>query len=93
MSNSNNLCNFDMDISYFLKGQCRTKHVVRVAISSREICQKNFENMNDSFSATHLQNQCYLICFRRQSGMCEICFAPTVSTDTDEKMQASFGLS
>ena len=29
--------------------------------------------------ATHLSNQCYEICVRRETGMCFICYTPTIS--------------
>ena len=32
-------------------------------------------------SVTHLSNQDYDICFRRNSGNCAVCFTPTIDTD------------
>lgn len=43
---------------------------------------------------THLSNQRYTICVRREEGMCGICYrASSVGTDGDADDQASFGLS
>jgi len=44
-------------------------------------------------SATHLQNQCYLMCFRRASGFCQICFSPRTTGANAAINQGSFGLS
>ncbi len=41
------------------------------------------------FSATHLSNQCYSMCIRRASGMCGICFYPTIITPTPAGILAS----
>merc|ERR1712050_363095 len=44
---------------------------------------------------THLQNQRYTVCFRRNFGSCYICYSPTQATadHADEATQDSFGLS
>ena len=40
---------------------------------------------------THLSNQCYTMCIRRESGRCYICFQAVIITATFPA-QASFGL-
>jgi len=51
----------------------------------------NFGTANDvGLTTTHLSNQLYSICFRRNIGKCAICFSPTV---TIVGTQSSFGLS
>lgn len=47
------------------------------------------------FLATHLINQEYNVCFRRESGMCAICFFPAIfnAIGAMPGMQSSFGLS
>ena len=42
-----------------------------------------------SLATTHLQNQNYDICFRREANRCAICFTPAIATPTP----MSFGLS
>merc|ERR1712018_47318 len=46
-------------------------------------------------SVTHLSEQHYDICIRRASGMCYICYSPTLGTDATDAaiLQLSFGLS
>lgn len=47
-----------------------------------------------SSTATHLANQNYDICFRRESGFCFLCLFPSItSAGTDKNAQTSFGLS
>jgi len=46
------------------------------------------DTATDGTAVTHLSNQDYDICFRRNSGNCAVCFTPTI--DTDPK---SFGVS
>ena len=43
-------------------------------------------------AATHLSNQCYDICVRREAGQCAICYVPAVFSATAETTN-SFGLS
>lgn len=53
---------------------------------------KSFEKI-PFFSATHLANQNYDICFRRDVGKCSICFTTvTAGIAANAAMQASFGL-
>jgi len=40
----------------------------------------SFTTTTSSVSATHLQNQHYEVCFRREKGYCAICFTPYSST-------------
>jgi len=46
-------------------------------------------------SVTHLSEQHYDICIRRASGMCWICYSPTLQTDATDAViaQVSFGVS
>merc|ERR1719336_758133 len=46
-------------------------------------------------SVTHLSDQQYDICIRRASGMCYICYSPTIGTDATDAaiLQVSFSLS
>ncbi len=45
-------------------------------------------------TATHLSNQFYTVCLRREEGMCSVCYTPaTDGVDDDSSNQASFGLS
>ena len=45
-------------------------------------------------AATHLSNQFYTVCLRREEGMCSVCYTPaTDGVDDDSSNQASFGLS
>merc|ERR1712029_144217 len=45
-------------------------------------------------TVTHLANQRYTICMRRESGKCSICYFPSVSpSSASSTAQASFGLS
>ena len=45
------------------------------------------------FLATHLSNQCYTICFRRETGQCGICFSPVTTIAIGAAAaQSSFGL-
>ncbi len=52
-----------------------------------------------TFPATHLSNQCYSMCFRREANFCAICFTTAITnivganTDDTENAQSSFGLS
>lgn len=59
------------------------------------ISSYNFPTTSSSVgaTATHLNNQCYQICIRRESGICYICYTPTISTGPATTAQASFGLS
>ncbi|XP_059083485.1 uncharacterized protein LOC131880797 isoform X1 [Tigriopus californicus] len=43
------------------------------------------------FTATHLSNQCYSMCFRQEANHCAICFVPAVLGSPT--IQGSFGLS
>merc|ERR1712109_255861 len=46
-------------------------------------------------TVTHLANQHYSACFRRQTGMCTICFVPAIAiaSTNSASIQSSFGLS
>ena len=47
----------------------------------RGMCHHEAFTMVGSFnpvSETHLSDQCYSICFRRESGQCAICFQPVI---------------
>ena len=44
-------------------------------------------------SATHLSNQNYEICIRRNNGYCAICYTVAISGTNDPASQGSFGLS
>ena len=52
-----------------------------------------------TFPATHLSNQCYSMCFRREANFCAICFTTAITnnvganTADTENAQSSFGLS
>ena len=52
---------------------------------------------NDSCLVTHLANQHYVACWRRESGYCAVCFYPKVTITTVAgnvaATQSSFGLS
>ena len=44
-------------------------------------------------SATHLSNQCYTMCIRREAGFCAICYVPTRDgINGNQNNQQSFGL-
>ncbi len=46
------------------------------------------------FLATHLSNQCYTICVRREEGFCSICYRAAVVPAIGAAItQNSFGLS
>ena len=46
-----------------------------------------------SFAATHLSNQCYTMCIRREAGFCAICYVATRDGINDNaNNQQSFGL-
>ena len=51
----------------------------------------------DSFTVTHLANQHYATCWRRESGYCAVCYYPKVTIGTvagnAAATQSSFGLS
>lgn len=57
----------------------------------------NFQTTKNAVtsSVTHLSNQCYSICFRRNQNKCALCVAPTINPAGASNVadQASFGLS
>lgn len=48
---------------------------------------------NVNGDATHLSNQLYSLCFRRNVGKCTLCFISSVNAANTITMQSSFGLS
>ncbi len=67
-----------------------------VTASSKLTVLVGFVFLFPFFSATHLANQHYDICFRRESGMCAICYIPAIAIGTvagnTVNTQSSFGL-
>ncbi|XP_059087673.1 uncharacterized protein LOC131884050 [Tigriopus californicus] len=66
--------------------------------TSGTISSFNFPTSSAAVSAqtTHLSNQCYNICIRRESGRCAICYVPNFADSIAgaiESSQVAFGLS
>jgi len=65
--------------------------------ASGSVASYNFPTTSTTIGATvtHLANQHYSACFRRQTGMCTICFVPAIAiaSTNSASIQSSFGLS
>lgn len=65
--------------------------------TSGSVASFNFPTADSSIGAdtTHLANQEYEICFRRESGYCALCFTPAIAISGTNPVsgQSSFGLS
>ncbi|TRY72124.1 hypothetical protein TCAL_12999 [Tigriopus californicus] len=102
---ASDICRIRLDLTVFIEAffvvivdasdQC---HVASFSLGTTPLVTRSWDIKVTQFTcsqevgATHLSNQHYKLCIRRESGYCSICYAP-FSTGSEPDDEVTFGLS